>query len=93
MDEKQLEKIINEIEEWMVSRDIRKEFFHPDLRNPKRDHMLMHCHAMIEPMRKHLSEGKLEKVNRWIGFTQACFWQLGIMSLNSIRNTNSIFLN
>lgn len=93
MDEVKIRAIIAQLRERFEQMGIPKKLFEPELTRPKRDQMLMHCHAMLDTMEKHLDHGKLEKVNRWLGFIQGCLWQLGMMSLSSIRSENSIFLD
>lgn len=57
---------------------------------PARDEadVLEHCAAMLPKMRKFVEEGRREKVFRWLGFIQGCFWGLGIIDMESLRNDN-----
>jgi len=47
-----------------------------------------HCAAMLPKMRQFLLEGRREKVFRWLGFIQGCFWSLGIVDMESLKNDN-----
>lgn len=47
-----------------------------------------HCHAMLEKMEKFLTEGRVDKVYRWLGFLQGYLWSQGIYTLDELTNHN-----
>ncbi len=49
---------------------------------------LQHCYGMLDQMEVFLSEGKMEKVFRWLGFIQGCLWAQGIFSLDVLKEDN-----
>lgn len=50
--------------------------------------VLSHCHAMLAEMKEFLEQGKFDKLNRWLGFMQGCFFTLGIYSLRDLKEHN-----
>ena len=93
MDEKKIREIVVKIRERFEGMGIPKRHFEAHLVKPKRDQVLMHCHAMLDTIEKYLDKGNLEKANRYFGSVQACLWSLGMVSLQSIRDENSVFVN
>ncbi|MBI3627186.1 MAG: hypothetical protein HY220_00340 [Candidatus Sungbacteria bacterium] len=50
--------------------------------------VLEHCHAMLDQMVEFMAEGRLEKVFRWLGFIQGCFWRAGWYTLDELKDHN-----
>ena len=50
--------------------------------------MLAHCHGMIDQMEIFITEGRMEKVMRWLGFLQGVFWSNGWYCLEDLKNHN-----
>jgi hypothetical protein len=49
---------------------------------------LGHCYGMIGQMRIFLKDGRLAKVQRWLGFIQGCVWSQGLLSVNDLKEHN-----
>ncbi|MDP3725886.1 MAG: hypothetical protein Q8R36_01675 [bacterium] len=49
---------------------------------------LAHCHSMLDEMEIFLNEGRMDKLNRWLGFMQGVFWVLGMYTLDELKNHN-----
>lgn len=50
--------------------------------------MLAHCHGMLEQMEVFITEGRMEKVMRWLGFIQGILWSNGWYCLEDLKNHN-----
>lgn len=50
--------------------------------------MLAHCHRMLDMMEVFITEGRMDKVMRWLGFLQGVFWSRGWYSLEDLKNHN-----
>jgi len=62
----------------------RKEF--PSNEIPKSPiEILSHCHWMLDEIKNFISQGRIGKAFRWLGFIQGCLWVLGYFSLEEIR--------
>lgn len=55
---------------------------------PGRVAVLSHCRAMLAEMEEFLEQGRLDKLNRWLGFMQGCFFTLGIYNLEDLKGHN-----
>lgn len=49
---------------------------------------LAHCHWMLDEIERFLTEGRLDKVFRWLGFIQGCLWKVEIYTLEDMKNHN-----
>lgn len=49
---------------------------------------LAHCHQMLDQMETFVSEGRLEKCFRWLGFIQGALWALGAKNVSELKNHN-----
>ncbi len=49
---------------------------------------LAHCHEMLDKMEKFIAQDEMEKVFRWLGFIQGCFWSTGLYTLEDMKNHN-----
>lgn len=47
-----------------------------------------HMQTMIPKMREFNSDGRRDKLMRWIGFMQGAFWSLGIYDLEDLKQHN-----
>lgn len=52
------------------------------------EHGLAHCHAMLDKMEGFLSEGRIDKVFRWLGFLQGFLWSQKIYTLTDLTSHN-----
>jgi hypothetical protein len=50
----------------------------------------LHRHAlwMVSEMRILIEQGRLDKVNRWLGFMQGTLWSTGLYSIDNMREHN-----
>jgi len=48
--------------------------------------VLAHCRGMIPKMRAFITEGRMDKAFRWLGFIQGCLWCTGIFCLEDLKN-------
>ncbi|MDO8669308.1 MAG: hypothetical protein Q7K65_03370 [Candidatus Buchananbacteria bacterium] len=48
--------------------------------------ILSHVHWMLYEVDKLVNKGKLEKAFRWLGCIQGCFFSLGMLSLEDLKN-------
>mgnify|MGYP001569397825 CR=1 FL=1 len=49
---------------------------------------LGHCHGMLDKMESFIDEGRMDKVNRWLGFIQGVLWRNGDYQLDELKDTN-----
>ncbi len=49
---------------------------------------LAHCHGMLDEMVEFARASRMEKVFRWLGFVQGCFWSGGIYTINQEKSHN-----
>ncbi len=47
---------------------------------------LEHCHQMLDQMEVFVSEGRLEKTFRWLGFIQGVLWVTRLHTLEELKN-------
>lgn len=64
-----------------------KEFPHERL-GPSRGEALSHCAGMIPQMEGFLTDNRMGKTYRWLGFIQGVLWVLGVFSLDALKNHN-----
>ncbi|MFA6407675.1 MAG: hypothetical protein WCV80_03155 [Candidatus Paceibacterota bacterium] len=65
----------------------KKKFVHNGC--PESDYeALAHCHAMLDEMDIFIQENRMDKVFRWLGFLQGCFWRIGIYRISEMKNHN-----
>ena len=65
----------------------KKEFPHFSLL-PTREQALAHCYTMFDKMEVFLTEGRIAKTFRWLGFIQGVLWVLGVYTLEQLKNHN-----
>ena len=49
---------------------------------------LEHCYAMLDKMEGFIVEDRMDKVYRWLGFIQGCFWSRRIYTLAELTDHN-----
>jgi hypothetical protein len=49
---------------------------------------LNHTLWMCQQIRAFVTEGELEKANRWLGFVQGVLWAYGIYTVDQMRDDN-----
>lgn len=49
---------------------------------------LEHAYWMLSSIRQFIQEGKLDKVQRWLGFVQGTLWMTGVYSIDELRAHN-----
>ncbi len=54
----------------------------------RRKDVLNHICYMVGEIRIFIENNKMEKANRWLGFVQACIWNLGYATLGELRTDN-----
>lgn len=47
-----------------------------------------HCLGMLDKMEAFIQEGRMDKVNRWLGFLQGVLWMRGLYTLTELMNHN-----
>lgn len=52
------------------------------------EHGLAHCHGMLDRMETFITEGRMDKVYRWLGFIQGVLWMKGFYTLTDLMNHN-----
>ena len=52
------------------------------------DSTISHCLDMLPRMEQFLTDGRKEKVCRWLGFIQGVLWAEGIFSIDELREHN-----
>ena len=88
MKKEKILEVINSYERWFKENKIPKtKGSHDEISKSKND-ILAHCHGMLDEMKIFLKENRINKLYRWLGFIQGCFWSLGIFTLNSLKNAN-----
>lgn len=53
-----------------------------------RELALAHIRSMIPQIRQFIREGRMEKVNRWLGFIQGILFSFGIYTIEEERDHN-----
>jgi|SRR3989344_6265719 len=48
----------------------------------------MHAHGMLDQMEVFITEGRMDKFFRWLGFVQGVLWTSGHFSLEELKNHN-----
>lgn len=77
------------MEEMDISKKkLAKKKFSSRLSSKSDNDCLMHCHVMLDEMEYFIEEGRIEKVFRWLGFIQGCFWKCGVYTLDQMQNHN-----
>jgi len=49
---------------------------------------LRHCHGMLDKMDVFITENRMDKVYRWLGFIQGVLWSQGFYTLEDLMNHN-----
>jgi hypothetical protein len=49
---------------------------------------LAHCHRMLDEMVEFTKADRMEKVFRWLGFVQGCFFSGGIYTIAEEKDHN-----
>lgn len=88
MDEKKYLEVIGIYRKHFENRDIPKVDFPHDQLPGTPQEILMHCHGMLDKMEKFIEEGRLSKVDRWLGFIQGCSWSTNQFILEDLKNHN-----
>jgi hypothetical protein len=50
--------------------------------------VLEHCHWMLDEVDRFISEGRLGKAFRWLGFIQGCLWSTGSFNIYELCEHN-----
>ena len=65
---------------------------HPERVEPKRDEhdpaSARHCVWMLQQAHEFYAEGKVEKANRWLGYTQGVIAARGWATLDELKRAN-----
>ncbi|OGD57303.1 hypothetical protein A2V71_00510 [Candidatus Berkelbacteria bacterium RBG_13_40_8] len=87
--EKYLEAIEN-LRQYFKKKEIPKiDYPHNEFIDPCfPDICLVHCHGMLDKMLEFLEQGRIDKVNRWLGFIQGVLWRSGLFTLDDLKNMN-----
>ena len=88
MDDAKYQEVIEGYRRFFAERGIIPVAFPHKLYNPRPDEMLAHCAQMLPKMEQFLAEGRVGKVNRWLGFIQGVLWSRGLRSLDDLKNVN-----
>lgn len=65
----------------------KKDYPHEDLLDAP-EQGLEHCHGMLDKMEGFLSENRMDKVFRWLGFLQGFLWSQRMYTLTDLTNHN-----
>ncbi len=57
-------------------------------KNPSFFEAYMHCHGMLDKMERFLEEGRIDKVQRWLGFIQGVLWATSAFGLEELKAHN-----
>lgn len=49
---------------------------------------LEHCHHMLDEMETFVTDHRMDKVFRWLGFVQGVLWLNGLYALEDLKNHN-----
>jgi hypothetical protein len=49
---------------------------------------LEHCHGMLDKILESVSEKRIEKAFRWLGFVQGVLWTSRVYPLTDLKNHN-----
>jgi hypothetical protein len=66
---------------------IAKQYPENAIVNSKRN-KLEHCLYMLDNVAMFVSEKRLEKAFRWLGFIQGILWSEGLFKLDDLKNHN-----
>ena len=88
MDEAKYEEVFKKYEDKLRAEGIPHRKFPFDALKPTRAKALAHCVSMLYEMKRFLREGRIDKVNRWLGFIQGVLWFCGIYTLNELKDHN-----
>ena len=88
MDVEQLNKAIGLLRSFFERKGIAKCDYPHDELLLGFSYGLEHCHSMLDKMEGFISENRLDKVCRWLGFIQGCLWMSGIYTLDSLKDMN-----
>ena len=88
MDAEQLNKAIGQLRSFFERKAIAKYDYPHDKLLLGFPYGLEHCHGMLDKMEGFISENRLDKVCRWLGFIQGCLWMSGIYTLDSLKDMN-----
>lgn len=50
--------------------------------------VIKHCKWMLPEMKTFIAEGRLDKVQRWLGFVQGALWAVGIGTIEDFKQMN-----
>lgn len=53
-----------------------------------KDEVISHCMTMIDKTKSFVSEGRIGKAFRWLGFIQGCLYSKGIYSIEEMKAHN-----
>ena len=86
MDAQKILKVIGMYRSYFTKKGIEAvDFPHNDKPDSSRD-ILSHCCRMLDRMEKFISESRMDKVFRWLGFIQGCLWSTRRFSLEDLKN-------
>ena len=54
----------------------------------RQGHIFAHCAWMLPEMKKFVEEGRLDKVQRWLGFVQGALWAAGVGTIDAFKHMN-----
>ncbi len=86
MDAKKILEVIRMYRSYFTKKGIEAvDFPHNDKPDSSND-ILSHCYGMLYKMEGFISEGRIEKAFRWLGFIQGCLWSTRQFSLEDLKN-------
>lgn len=71
-----------------IANGVKKKDFPFDKRLSMHDFGPEHCHGMLAQMELFITEGKMDKVNCWLGFIQDVLWSQGFYTLEELMKHN-----
>ena len=88
MDRKQHANAILEYRLYFESCGVKEITYPHDKIVQKLEHKIGHCFGMLDKMTEFLDEGRIGKVNRWLGFIQGVLWAEAGKTLDELKETN-----
>ena len=83
-DEKLLEAI-GDYRKMLLEKGVSPDSADRDSKSLTHDEKLSHILRMLEKMPDFLSEGRREKVMRWLGFIQGSLWAMDMQSVHDLK--------
>ena len=88
MTPERVREVIETYRRFFVARNIEKIDYPHDEFLDHVEHGLPHCHGMLDKMVMFVSEGRMEKAFRWLGFIQGVLWTSQAFTLTALKDHN-----